>query len=92
MATTDNSGIAFIIPSMYTKPSTLCISFTIMLSNFIPLDKLSYSYMSNATKVVSFLCGPSVAGDHMVQTPPYPRANCALGHTKQRFKFVVALF
>ena len=35
-----------------------------------------------------FWNGPFVAGDHMVQKPPYWRANCAPGHIKQRkFKF-----
>ena len=32
--------------------------------------------------------GPFAAGDHIVQKPPHWRANCALGHIKQRkFKF-----
>ena len=35
--------------------------------------------------------GPFAAGDHMVQKPPYWRANCALGHLKQR-KFKLSCF
>ena len=35
--------------------------------------------------------GPFAAGDHLVQKPPYWRANCTLGHLKQ-IKFKLSCF
>ena len=35
--------------------------------------------------------GPFAAGDHMLQTPPYWRANCALGHLKRNINFLCSI-
>ena len=36
--------------------------------------------------------GPFAAADHMVQKPPYWRANRAMGHLKEATKFKFSLF